>query len=86
MQTGETTKRTGGHRKQLLTVAQKEIICDWIDLDCTQTLRSLRDKCLLEWPRMQISLSTINRALKEFHYLVKMVTCVPERRNTTKSL
>lgn len=75
-------KRNAGHRKQKLTVLQKEIICDYVDLDCTVTLKQLKEKCNTQWPDLEISLSTINRALKEFHYSVKRITYIPERRNS----
>lgn len=82
LRTGQINKQSAGHRRQVLTPQQKEIICDWIDEDCTLTLSSIKQKCLNQWPGIQISISTVNRALKEFHYSMKRVTCVPERRNT----
>ena len=35
VRTGQTIKQKAGHRSQLLTDTQKELICDWIDMDCT---------------------------------------------------
>lgn len=80
--TNNVAKVSAGHRQPKLSLAQKEQICDWINEDCSITLRQLKQKCLNEWPLLQqISLSTINRALKSFHYSFKRTSFVPERRN-----
>lgn len=80
--TNNVAKVSSGHRQPKLSLAQKEQICNWIDDDCSITLRQLREKCLNEWPLLQqISLSTIDRALKSFHYSFKRTSFVPERRN-----
>ncbi|KAI4459421.1 zinc finger protein [Holotrichia oblita] len=80
--TNNVAKVSAGHRHPKLSLAQKEQICDWIDEDCFITLRQLKEQCLNEWPVLQqISLSTIDRALKSFHYSLKRTSFVPERRN-----
>jgi hypothetical protein len=44
-------------------------------------------KCLTQWPNInQISLSTVNRAIQNFHYSVKRISFVPERRNTPDTI
>jgi hypothetical protein len=82
--TQNTTKKIAGHRQQKISDAQKEQICDWVDEDCSLTLQQLKTKCFLtQWPNInQISLSTVKRAVQNFHYSVKRISFVPERRNT----
>jgi transposase len=85
--TQNTTKKSAGHRQQKLSDAQKEQICDWVDEDCSLTLQQLKTKCLTQWPNInQISLSTVNRAVQNFHYSVKRISFVPERRNTPDTI
>jgi transposase len=40
--TGCVKKKPVGHRKPILNDSQKEMICDWIDEDCTLTLEDLK--------------------------------------------
>lgn len=80
--TANIHKRSAGHRLKKLSVLQINEICNWIDEDCSLSLRQLKERCLTQWPLHQISLSTINRALKTFHYSFKRISFVPERRNT----
>ena len=44
---GIIEKQVKGHRKQVLSNERKELICDWVDIDCTITLKKLKTKCLL---------------------------------------
>ncbi len=81
--TGFTEKQKTGHRRSLLNNEQKEQICDWIDDNCSLTLKQLRVKCLATYPTIEdISEKTIERALKDFHYSFKRTIVVPEVRNT----
>ena len=78
-------KRKGGHRRPKLNDIQKDQIMDWIEENCTLSLKQIRDKLLDRYPDIQrISLETLNKVFKEFHYSFKRVTLVPERRNTTE--
>jgi transposase len=79
---GVKTTQPRGHRQRIPSDQQKEVLCDWVDEDVTLTLNQLKQKCLNEWPNIEtISLTTINNALKDFHFSFKRVTIVPERRN-----
>jgi transposase len=77
---GRVEKKKTGHRKSLLSDQQKEKICDWVDDDCHLTLEQLKRKCLEEF-NISLSVSTVERALKEFHYTIKRVHRIPNRRN-----
>jgi transposase len=57
------------------------MLCRWVDDECQIQLKNLKQKCLDEWG-IVVSLSTVSRALKEFHYTVKRVSLIPEKRNT----
>jgi len=77
---GRFEKKKTGHRRSLLSDQQKEQICDWVDEDCTLTLEQLKRKCLDEF-NISLSISTVERALKAFHYTIKRVHRIPNRRN-----
>lgn len=79
--TNEMKKRSVGHRPKKLTLEEQERICNLIDEDCTLTLRQIKTRMLEQNPQREVSLSTIDRAIKAFHYSVKRVSFVPERRN-----
>ncbi|TBU10098.1 hypothetical protein CWI38_2024p0010 [Hamiltosporidium tvaerminnensis] len=68
-------------RRSNLTLEIKESLQTYVDLECTKTLYELA-----EWVKskfnVDVSTSTIDRALREFHYTIKRVTVVPGRRNT----
>jgi len=74
-------KKDVGHRPQILNDEQKEKICDWIDENCQLTLKQTVQKCYEEW-NLKLSPSTVDRALRDFHYTVKQITLIPEKRNT----
>lgn len=84
--TNVVNKRSVGHRPKKFTQEEKEEICNLIDEDCTMTLNQIKTKLLEQNPQLQVSLSTIDRATKEFHYSVKRVSFVPERRNTPDTI
>jgi len=77
---GRVTKKKTGKRRSKLSDEQKEKLCDWVDNDCQLTLKQLVAKCFEEW-QIVLSPSTVDRALKHFHYSFKRVTLNPERRN-----
>lgn len=76
----EHSKKRGGNRPQKLADAQQEAILDWIDEDCTQPLKRIADRVNTEFD-IQVSRQTIGKILKEFHYSIKRVSLIPERRN-----
>ena len=76
-------KQQTGHRKRKLNDTQRDDILDWIDDNCTLRLKDLKTKLLYKYPEMvSISLNTIDRVFRHFHYSFKRVTLVPERRNS----
>ena len=73
----EATKRTTPNTKKL---SQREIasIREWIDEDCSQSLKELVAK-LREHHQVVVSTTTVARAIKGFHYSFKRVHKVAER-------
>ncbi|TBT99772.1 DDE-like endonuclease, partial [Hamiltosporidium magnivora] len=69
----------------ILTLEIEESLQSYVDLECTKTLYELAEwvKCTLH---VDVSTSTIDRALREFHYTLKRVTLVSERRNTLSTI
>ena len=85
-QTGKTQNgKRGGDRRSKLNDQMKQTILDWVDENCLLTLKEL---CLKIYERynVQISKSTVDRCLKEFHYTVKSTAVVPVRRNVDSTL
>ncbi|TBU20507.1 DDE-like endonuclease [Hamiltosporidium tvaerminnensis] len=77
--------KRGGDRRSKLTMEIKESLQAYVDLECTKTLYELAEwvKCTFN---IDMSTSTIDRALRKFHYNLKRVTLVPERRNTLSKI
>lgn len=71
-------KPKGGSMK--LTSEERMKIKGWLDEDCTLTLSNIQKKLELEF-NLKVSLSTIDRAIKSFHYTVKRRSLIPNRRN-----
>ena len=80
-ESGQTQAKQRGHRQQTLTSDMKDQLCDWVDEDVGIKLKDLAVK-LMEKYGKSASTATISKALKEFHYSIKRVSLVPERRNT----
>lgn len=81
LRTGNINKeKRGGDRRSKLSSEIKEQLIAHVDLECTLTLDNLSDWVLNRFGLL-VSKSTIDRALKDFHYTLKRVTIVPERRN-----
>ena len=64
-----------------LTDDRKEEVLKWVDADCTQTLSRLVER-IEDSFSIRVSESTVSRLLRDFHYSVKRVSRVPERRNS----
>ncbi|KAF7689092.1 hypothetical protein CDIK_2888 [Cucumispora dikerogammari] len=75
----------GGNRRSKLTPEIKRELLEWVDLECTKTLKEM-----VGWIKEKfdvvVSRSTVDRALSEFHYTLKCVTIVPERRNCQSTI
>jgi transposase len=79
--TGNINKENrGGDRRSKLSTEIKEQLIAHVDLECTLTLDDLTTWVLNRFG-IVVSKSTIDRSLKDFHYTLKRVTVVPERRN-----
>ena len=78
-------KKRGGDFSTLLTLQQKEKVLSWVDEDATLTLKSLKVKVEREFS-ISVSVSTIDRVLGQFHYSLKRLVAVPERRNCEKTI
>jgi transposase len=59
--------KRGGDRRSKLTLEVKERLLTYVDSECTKTLREI-----VNWVKntldIDVSTSTIDRALREFHY------------------
>lgn len=63
-------KKRGGKRPKLLDDAQREIVREWVDEDCTLTLNDLQDK-IGEELGIQVGPSTVNNYITGFGYTFK---------------
>lgn len=86
LQTGIIIPQTkGGDRSSKLSLELKEQIIAKVDEECTITLRQL-----VEWVcsnfNNNVSMGTIDRNLKAFHYTLKQATIIPERRNCSVTI
>lgn len=75
------SKVRGGDRRSILTQEQKNEIYSWVDSDCSITLKELTNRANIKF-NINMSYSTVNRTLRQFHYSLKQITVVPERRNS----
>ncbi|KAG0432109.1 hypothetical protein DMUE_5517 [Dictyocoela muelleri] len=71
--------RRGGDRRSLLSSEKKKKLAR-VDQECTLTLRQLSD-WVYETFQIKVSKSTVERVLKQFHYTLKRIRLIPERRN-----
>ena len=86
LETGSICPKTrGGDKKSILSPDDKLLICGWVDENCTLTLNELKIK-LNATTGQDVSISTIDRSLKQYHYSLKRISVVPERRNCSNTL
>ena len=78
-------KICGGNRGPKLSPTHKEIICSWVDKNCILTLNQIKQR-ISETFEMDISISTIDRCLKNFHFTLKRLTLLPVARNCEKTI
>ena len=84
--TGEIeAQRRGGVKQKKLTNAAVIHIQSWIDEDCSISLKKLKSK-VLERHGIEVSTSTIARAIKGFNYSFKRVKLLPARRNNSNTV
>ena len=75
----------GGPRNKKLQPEHKDRIREFVDDDCSITLRSLKEKCLQEL-HVSVCEKTIDRCLKEFHCSFKRTHNLPQRRNDENTI
>ena len=84
--TGEVeVKKWGGDLRSKLTADQKNKILLWVDQDCLMRISDFINK-VYEHFSIRVSNSTIQRVVNGFHYTMKSVVSVPERRNNERTL
>ena len=75
----------GGDYKSVLTDLQKEQIIKWVDENAAIKLSKLKEKVFEEY-NLNVSISTIDRALRNFHYTLKDSTIIPDSRNSERTI
>ena len=86
LKTGEIlVKKRGGDRRSKLSLEIKQQLLNYVDEECTKTLRELVFWVFDKF-NVQLSLSTIDRSLREFPYTVKRASLIPERRNSESTI
>ncbi|KAG0430809.1 Paired box protein Pax-6, partial [Dictyocoela muelleri] len=75
----------GGDKRSVLSNNVKNKIKEWLDENCLLTLREIVEKIRI-MHEINVSLSTVNRAIKDFHYTIKRLSVAPERRNCISTI
>ncbi|XP_049294417.1 uncharacterized protein LOC125769652 isoform X2 [Anopheles funestus] len=78
-------KKRGGNHPKLLSAEAVASVQQWIDEDCTITLKKLADKIYGQY-QIRASITTISREIKGFNYTLKRLHLIPERRNTESTV
>ena len=78
-------KKRGGPRYKKLTEIHRERLREWVDIDCTLSLATLKQKCHTEL-NVDVCEKTIDRALSDFHFSMKRVSLEPVRRNDERNI
>ncbi|XP_015782284.1 uncharacterized protein LOC107360179 [Tetranychus urticae] len=79
------TKKKKGGTVPKLNDSDKILIKEWLDENISLTLKDLVNKIRVELNK-NVSQATVDRAIKGFHYSVKRVSLVPERRNDATTI
>lgn len=84
---GESVERKlkGGLRRKSLTTMHINQIKEWIDEDCSISLKKIKEKCEVEL-NVKVSKSTIANYIESFSYTLKRVHRIPERRNSESTI
>ncbi|XP_029657634.1 uncharacterized protein LOC115231855 [Octopus sinensis] len=84
--TGEVIpSKRGGDRRSKLTDEMKQELVEYVDEDCTKSLKDLSEWIFFKF-NLKLSLSTVAKALNSFHYTLKRITLIPERRNSVSTI
>ncbi|KAF7689871.1 hypothetical protein CDIK_2804 [Cucumispora dikerogammari] len=79
------SKKQGRDRRSKLSEDKKTTICTWINENCTLSLKKIKEKVQNQMNKT-VSISTIDRCIREFHYTLKDITMILERRNTDSTI
>jgi transposase len=75
----------GCDKRTLVSEEQKIAVKTWVDENLTSTLKNLVQKFNSIY-NMVVDDNTIDRCSKNFHYSLKQITLVPERRNCERTI
>ena len=78
-------KKRGGDKPSKFTVDQKTELLSFVDQNCLLCISDLIEKVFVNFS-IRVSASTIQRVLNDFHYFMKSIVAVPERRNDKRTL
>jgi len=82
IENGRTIKKTNrGKRTPILSEDQKLIVRQWVDNNCLLTLPQIRREFERQFGQT-VSNSTLSRALRAFHYTIKVTSVVAERASS----
>ena len=73
-------RRPKGGSKPKLSAEERMKIKEWLDEDCCLRLKDIQ-VMIFETFEKQVSLATIDRSIKSFHYTFKRTAQIPQRRN-----
>jgi transposase len=69
----------------VLESGEKNAICGWVDGDATLKLKDIVSKVFENFNK-RVSISTVDRVLKQFHYSIKNLVTIPVQRNTPEAI
>jgi len=75
----------GGSKNCILNEEEKIWVKDLVDQNCSITLHSLKKK-VHEMFQKSVSCSTLFNYLKDFHYTLKRISVIPEKRNNLETI
>lgn len=81
----DNSHKKGGPHTKKLNEEQLQIVKNWVDEDCSLSLKTITEKCLAEFG-VRICISTARNYLTGFNYTLKRIKLLPERRNTPQTI
>ena len=79
------SERKGGCRLPKLNDDHKNQIKLWVDENCSLSLKKISEMVLAEFG-IKICKATVMKILKKFHYSIKRIHFIPERRNCQSTI
>jgi len=77
--------KQGGKKYEKITSEIQDFIQKQVDENCTISIKNLQKMVLLKFD-VSVCEATIYNKLKDLHYSLKMLKCVPEKRNDVNTL